>query len=304
MTDLPAPYDHPQVSAIIHAALDEDLAFRGDITCQCLVQPGVTLSGRIVAKEAGVVCGVPLFGAVLRHVQGPVNVQEVASDGQAVQPGDVIVRFEGAADTILIAERTALNLMQSLSGVASVTRRYVDLVAGTRCGIYDTRKTIPGQRLLQKHAVLCGGGVNHRIGLYDQVLIKENHIALMGGSGPDAAAQAVAQCRGRLGDTAIIQVEIEELAQLAGVIQAGADIVLCDNMGPELLAQAVVVRDSMGAAPHQAQTGMRPVALEASGGITDATLPAVAASGVERVSIGALTHSVRVFDLSLLCNAD
>ena len=259
--------------------------------------------GKIIAKEAGVLCGVPLFAKVLRHIPGEVVVREVAKDGQFVLSGEVVLEFAGSADAILIAERTTLNLMQSLSGVATVTRRYVDLVQGTRCGIYDTRKTIPGQRLLQKYAVSCGGGRNHRIGLYDQVLIKENHIALMAESGPSDAASAVARCRDKLGEQAVVQVEIEALAQLPGVIQAGADIVLCDNMSPELLAQAVAMRDAAGAAPDAAQPGVRPVALEASGGITELTLRAVAESGVERVSIGALTHSVPVLDLSLLCEA-
>ena len=298
------PYDHPHVSSLIHAALDEDLAFRGDITGQCLVDSGAQLAGKIIAKEAGVICGVPLFEAVLRHLPGAVAVKSLVQDGDSIHAGDAVLEFIGAADAILIAERTALNLMQSLSGVATVTRRYVDLVAGTRCGIYDTRKTIPGQRVLQKHAVVCGGGFNHRIGLYDQVLIKENHIALMGATGPEAAADAVARCRQRMGDESVVQVEIEELDQLAGVIEAGADIVLCDNMGPDVLAQAVAIRDGMNAAPHDPGNGVRPVALEASGGITDKILPAIAASGVERVSIGALTHSVLVLDLSLLCNVN
>ena len=304
MLEYESPYGSPQVAAIIHAALHEDLQYVGDLTCQCLVDPGANLRGQIIAKAAGVVCGVPLFAAVVQHLNGAVEVAEVVDDGQWVEPGAHIVEFRGSAAAILMAERSALNLMQSLSGVATATRAYADLVAGTRCRIFDTRKTAPGQRLLQKHAVYCGGGANHRIGLFDQVLIKENHIALMRSDGPSGPEQAVRRCRERLGLRAVIEVEIQSIDQLEGVIAGGADIVLCDNMGPDLLAQAVRIRDDLGCAPHDPQTGIRIVALEASGGITKETLRAVAETGVERVSIGALTHSVTALDLSLLCECE
>lgn len=304
MNDDLSVYDTPQVAALIHAALHEDLDYVGDLTCQCLVDAGAQLRGRIVSKASGVVCGVPLFAQVLRHLHGQVVVSEIASDGQLVEAGDEVIRFHGSAAAILMAERSALNLMQSLSGVATATRRYADQVAGTRCQVFDTRKTAPGQRLLQKYAVACGGGANHRIGLFDQVLIKENHIALMKDEGHGGPAAAVNRCRQRLGPQATIEVEITDLAQLEGVIAAGADLVLCDNMGPDLLAQAVAIRDGLGCAPHAPAPGVRIVALEASGGITLDSLRAVAESGVERVSIGALTHSVQALDLSLLCVAD
>jgi nicotinate-nucleotide pyrophosphorylase (carboxylating) len=202
--------------------------------------------------------------------------------------------MEGDATTLLVGERTALNLCQRLSGTATLTRRYVEAIAGTRARILDTRKTTPGMRLLQKHAVVAGGGTNHRSGLYDQVLIKDNHIALMPpgplGSGP---AEAVRRCRERLGDTVVVEVEIERLDDLEPCIDAGADIILLDNLPPERLREAVARRD--------ARPSRRTVQLEASGGITLQTVRAFAESGVDRISTGELTHSVRSLDLSMRC---
>lgn len=300
-TPLGPPYDDPQVDGLIHTALHEDLAYVGDLTCQCLVDHHAILRGRMLAKAEGVLCGVPLFARVLRHLEGTVEVNELCADGDEVEAGTEILRFQGAAAAILMAERTALNLIQSLSAVATRSRQLSQMIRHTRCRVYDTRKTIPGLRRLQKYAVTCGGGANHRIGLYDAVLIKENHIALMGADVRVGAAEAVARCRTRLGADALIQVEIADLDQLPGVIAAGADMVLCDNMSPELLRRAVIIRDELGCAPHAPQAGRRTVALEASGGITEESLVAVAESGVERVSIGALTHSLRALDISLLC---
>lgn len=286
-------YQHPDVAAIIRLALDEDLRGHLDITCGALVPPQAQLSGVVRAKEAGVLCGMPLFGMVFAQCGGAVAISHQAADGTAVKPGDIVLRFAGSALAILTAERTALNLVQRLSGTASATRRLVDAVAGTRARILDTRKTTPGMRVLQKHAVVCGGGMNHRHGLHDAVLIKENHIALMPpgplGSGP---AEAVRRARAVVGPAIPVEVEIERLEDLQPVIAAGANIVLCDNMGPELLLQAVALRDRLGA----------PVELEASGGINLASVRAVAETGVERISTGAMTHSVNALDLSMRCD--
>ncbi len=194
---------------------------------------------------------------------------------------------------LLTGERTALNLCQRLSGTATLARRYVEAVAGTRARIFDTRKTTPGLRLLQKHAVVAGGACNHRIGLYDQVLIKDNHIALMPGGATGGPAEAVRRCRTALG-TVLIEVEIERLEDLESVILAGADIVLLDNMDPEALRRAVAERDQLRARGYDAL-------LEASGGITLANVRAVAETGVDRISTGELTHSVQSLDLSLRC---
>lgn len=294
------PYHHPDTAALIQAALLEDLRFTGDLTCQALVPREARLRATITAKAAGVVCGLPLFDRVLAALGGTgTTIEGCALDGTPVAPGDVVLEATGDARQLLVAERTALNLCQRLSGTATLTRRYVDAVAGTRARILDTRKTTPGMRLLQKHAVVAGGGVNHRIGLYDQVLIKENHIALMPpgphGSGP---AEAVRRCRERLGAHVLVEVEIERVADLAPCIAAGADIVLCDNLPPPALREAVAIRDRLAAA---APAGARAVALEASGGITLATVRAVAETGVDRISTGELTHSVAALDLSMRC---
>lgn len=284
MTDI---YASSELRALIDVALREDLAGGDDITVASLVPDAAQLHAKMTAKASGVVCGVPIFEAVCKAVGGEVTVTALKQDGDHVALGDVVLEAKGSARCILIAERTALNLMQRLSATASATRAYVDAVRGTKARILDTRKTTPGLRALQKYAVLMGGGDNHRIGLYDQVLIKENHIALMDGvSGP---ATAVARCRERLGPDTIIEVEIEDLQDLDPVIEAGANIVLLDNMGPDLLRQALAIR------------GARTTLLEASGGITLETIRAVAESGVDRISIGALTHSVPAFDLSLRC---
>lgn len=281
-------------ATLIRTALHEDLRFGSDVTCAATIPAGATLRGWVRAKEPGVVCGLWLFAEVFAQLGGNVTVTEVAADGTLVQPGDVVIRMTGDAATMLIGERTALNLCQRLSGTATLTRRYVDAVSGTRARILDTRKTTPGMRLLQKHAVVAGGGSNHRIGLYDQVLIKDNHIALMPpgplGSGP---AEAVRRCREQLGDLVIVEVEIERLTDLEPCIHAGADIILLDNLPPDVLREAVARRDACASA--------RPMLLEASGGITLQTVRGFAEAGVDRISTGELTHSVRSLDLSMRC---
>ena len=291
---------HPDVAALVRAALHEDLRFGGDVTCAATLAPNAQLSGWVRAKEAGIVCGLWLFAEVFQQLGSTVQVSDVAADGTAVQPGDIVIRMHGDATAMLIGERTALNFCQRLSGTATLTRRYVEAVAGTRAQILDTRKTTPGMRLLQKHAVLAGGGANHRIGLYDQVLIKDNHIALMPagplGSGP---AEAVRRSREHVGDAVLVEVEIERLEDLEPCIRAGADIILLDNLPPAALREAVALRD--GIAQRDASPSSRRVLLEASGGITLQTVRAFAEAGVDRISTGELTHSVRALDLSMRC---
>ncbi len=296
---LPAPYSHSDVHQLIALALREDLRDGGDITCRALVPPQARLDGVVRAKAAGVVCGLPLFQLVFDQLVADmpgcdVKVSEAVADGTRVSPGDIVLRCRGIASTMLIGERTALNLCQRLSGTATMAARYVEAVAGTRAQVFDTRKTTPGMRLLEKHAVASGGARNHRIGLYDQVLIKDNHIALMPpgplGSGP---AEAVRRARETTGQETLIEVEIEKLDDLEPVIAAGADIVLLDNMAPALMREAVQRRD------RAVGVGKRRVELEASGGITLETIRAVAETGVERISTGALTHSVHALDLSM-----
>jgi nicotinate-nucleotide pyrophosphorylase (carboxylating) len=305
MTSAALPYSHSDVRQLIALALREDLREGGDLTCRALVPPQARLDGVVRAKAAGVVCGLPLFQLVFNALAADmpgceVTVGQHAADGTAVVPGDIVLRCHGSAVTMLIGERTALNLCQRLSGSATMARRYVAAVAGTRAQVFDTRKTTPGMRLLEKHAVASGGARNHRIGLYDQVLIKDNHIALMPpgplGSGP---AEAVRRSRETMGADTIIEVEIEHLADLEAVIAAGADIVLLDNMAPPLLAEAVARRDRALAGGGGGAAARKRVELEASGGITLETIRAVAETGVERISTGALTHSVQALDLSM-----
>jgi len=303
-------YTQPEVSALIALALAEDLRQTGDITAQTLVGADRKLSGILTAKSAGVVSGLPLFARVAALLGGDLHCTDLAADGTRVAAGTPVLRLHGDARLMLAVERTALNLCQRLSGTATQTARYVDLIAGTRAHIFDTRKTAPGQRLLQKHAFAAGGGRNHRMGLHDQVLIKDNHLALMPGwdfgKPGNAPAEAVRRCRAALGPDTVIEVEIETIDDLSAVMQAGADIVLLDNLPPDRLRLAVADRDRImaGAAPvgSAARGALRArVDLEASGGITLANVRAYAESGVERISTGEPTHSAPALDLSLRC---
>jgi nicotinate-nucleotide pyrophosphorylase (carboxylating) len=292
-------YDHHDVDALIRLSLAEDLRGGQDVTCAATVPPGARLHATVRAKQPGVVCGAALFARVYRALDSDVATSLALPDGTVVEPGDVVWEGTGDATAILVGERTALNLVQRLSGTATATAQLVAAVAGTRARILDTRKTTPGLRVLQKHAVLAGGGANHRHGLHDAVLIKDNHIALMPpgplGSGP---AEAVRRARALLGPAMTIEVEIEHLADLAPVIAAGADIVLLDNFDPATVAIAVLLRDATPAPDG------RPVLLEASGGITLATVRAFALAGVDRISTGIMTHSVTALDLSMRTRAD
>ncbi len=289
-------YDHSATRSLIQQAISEDIggdfgndALSGDITVKCLVPDEAQLEARIVAKASGIICGLPVADTAFEYCGGNVSITHAVLDGTAVQPGDIIFRARGRAATLLTAERTILNIVQRLSGTATMASTYVAAIAGTTAKIYDTRKTCPQMRYLQKQAVVAGGAENHRIGLFDMVLIKENHIALMDGAhGP---ADAVARCRQQLGPDTPIAVEIEQLADLAPVIAANATIVMLDNMGPDLLRQAVAERDRLNPAVH----------LEATGGITLETIRSVAETGIDRISVGALTHSVTSLDLSMLC---
>jgi nicotinate-nucleotide pyrophosphorylase (carboxylating) len=224
-------YDHPDVQALIRLALHEDLRFGVDVTCAAVVARGARLIAEVKAKQPGVLCGMPLFERVYRELGASLAIDVCAADGTVVEPGEVVWRGTGDAVALLTGERTALNLAQRLSGTATATAALVAAVAGTSAQILDTRKTTPGMRVLQKLAVLAGGGANHRHGLHDAVLIKDNHIALMPpgpfGSGP---AEAVRRAREQLGAEMRIEVEIERLADLVPVIRAGADIVLLDDL--------------------------------------------------------------------------
>jgi len=260
-------------------ALAEDVG-AGDLTA-ALVDPGRRAQARVLARESAVICGGPWVEATLRQVEPGVQVQWLVGEGELCAADQVVVQIEGSARGLLTAERTALNFLQLLSAVATKTATYVEAVRGTRAQIVDTRKTLPGLRLAQKYAVKTGGGVNHRIGLYDAVLIKENHIAAAGGVVPVLrAAERVAL------HASFIEIEVETLAQLREALDAGAKMVLLDNMDLATLREAV--RINAGRA-----------ILEISGGVTLQTLRELAETGVDRISSGALTKDVKATDFSM-----
>ena len=265
--------------ADVARALQEDLG-SGDLTA-ALVPEGRRCRARILAREAAVICGAPWAEAALRALDPTVSLTWLVAEGQRCAPDQVVLEIAGDARALLSAERTALNFLQLLSAVATKTAIYVEAVKGTRAAIVDTRKTIPGLRLAQKYAVRVGGGVNHRIGLHDAVLIKENHIAAAGGvTAVLRAAEAVAA------RAAFIEIEVETLAQLAEALDAGAKMVLLDNMDLPTLRQAVEINAGRAI-------------LEISGGVTQDGLRALAETGVDRISIGALTKDVKATDFSM-----
>ena len=260
-------------------ALAEDVG-DGDLTA-ALVPAQRRVQARVLAREGAVICGAPWAEAALRQAEPGVLVQWLVAEGERCAPDQVVLQVEGSARALLTAERTALNFLQLLSAVATKTATYVEAVRGTRAQIVDTRKTLPGLRLAQKYAVRTGGGTNHRIGLYDAVLIKENHIAAAGGVTPvlQAAQRLAAQA-------SFVEIEVETLAQLQEALAAGAKMVLLDNMDLPTLREAV--RINAGRA-----------ILEISGGVTLEGLRALAETGVDRISIGTLTKDVKATDFSM-----
>jgi nicotinate-nucleotide pyrophosphorylase (carboxylating) len=272
-------------------ALTEDLGGIGDRTSEATIPSEAKGSARFRARAAGVLAGLPVVAMLADTFNLGDGWQPTRADGDAIAPGDEIARIYGPMRSILILERTALNFLQRLSGIASATSRYVAAVASTRAQILDTRKTTPGWRALEKYAVRCGGGANHRFGLYDAVLIKDNHLAwlLDAGQAADPIAAAVSAARATSPAGLTIEVEVDTLDQLDAALACRPDIVLVDNLGPTALAEAVRRRDAH--APG--------VLLEASGGVTLETVRALAEAGVDRISIGALTHSAPALDIAL-----
>lgn len=270
--------------SLIGLALAEDLGDAGDRTSSSLIPAAQPGSARFVARTPGVVAGLPAAAMVCAAVDPTLTFNPAIPDGSAVERGVIVAVLTGPLRSILSAERTALNFLQRLSGVASLTRKYVELAAGFPAQILDTRKTTPGWRLLEKYAVRAGGGTNHRIGLYDGVLIKDNHLAGLNGDVRRAVEAARAANPGLP-----IEVEVDTLAQLDAALAVRADIVLLDNMTPDQMREAVARRDAASAATK----------LEASGGVNLTTVRDIAAMGVDRISIGALTHSAPALDIAL-----
>jgi nicotinate-nucleotide pyrophosphorylase (carboxylating) len=262
--------------------LQEDMG-RGDITTQSTLMRSQSAKGRFIAKEAMIVCGLEAAESVFSTLDSQQQIEAFVSDGDEVEAGKVIARTSGFADVLLGGERVALNLLQRLSGIATLTRRFVQAIEGTNAAIVDTRKTTPGLRMLEKYAVQAGGGRNHRFGLDDGVLIKDNHIALAGGVGA-----AVERAKRAVGHLHKIEVEVSTERDLREAVSAGADILLLDNLAPEETRRMVELARALS--PQ--------VLLESSGGIALENVRAYAEAGVDLISIGALTHSARAMDIS------
>ncbi len=262
-------------------ALREDIG-SGDVTAQ-LIAPDTTAQARVLCRESAVICGIAWFDEAFRQLEPRVQIRWRAQDGAQVAADTVLCELEGPARAILTGERTALNFLQLLSATATVTARFVQAVAGTACRILDTRKTLPGLRTAQKYAVRCGGGQNHRMGLYDMVLVKENHIAAAG------SIAAAVQAARRLSPGLPVEVETENLDEVAAALAAECDIIMLDEFSLADLQRAVALN----------RAASRPAKLEASGGVSLERIAAIAATGVDFISIGGLTKHVQAIDLSM-----
>lgn len=268
------------IDNLIKTALLEDINYL-DTTTDYLIPAEQEGEAKFLAKASGVLCGIDIALRVFELLQPDFKYEVFIKDGEKVNEGDIIATVSCKTRTLLKGERTALNLLQHLSGIATETARCVELVEGTNASIADTRKTLPGMRPIQKYAVTVGGGRNHRYNLSDAAMLKDNHIDAGGG-----ITNAVAKLKAKLGHMTKIEVEVRNLDELREAIDANVDVIMLDNMSPELMAEAVKITDGRAL-------------LEASGGITSDTIRAVAESGVDIISIGALTHSVKAFDISL-----
>ena len=270
------PHIPSDLGSCVRRALSEDIG-TGDLTAE-LLPPDEVSSATIISREQAVVCGIPWVNEVYRQLDHDMICRWKCSDGDSIEPGQTLCTITGITRIILTGERTALNFLQLLSATATVTREYVALIAGTGAKLLDTRKTIPGLRSAQKYAVACGGGTNHRMGLYDAILIKENHIAAAGGI---SAAIHTAKKLNRS-----VEVEVEDLDQLSEAITAGAEKVLLDNFDIDDINKAVALNDGR-------------VLLEVSGGVNSKTISAIAATGVDLISVGELTKNIRAIDYSM-----
>lgn len=291
MPPLDAFISDQELGQLLAVAQREDLGPSNlDATSALFIDEAATAQAKVVARQAGTVAGLALLPAIVDVYDPAVRLASTAVDGARVAPGDVVAVFDGPLRSVLMLERVALNFLGHLSGVASHTAAFADRIAHTSARVHDTRKTLPGLRGLQKYAVACGGGGTHRMGLYDAVLVKDNHLAHVPLTQWTAALRAMAaRARAEVAGLKFVMVEVDTLEQLDQVLPAGVDLVLLDNMPPEVLRQAVAKRSAV--APD--------VQLEASGGVTLDTVVAIAETGVDRISVGALTHSSINLDLGL-----
>lgn len=260
--------------------LNEDVG-SGDITTENIIPQQAKTVGLIQAKQRGIVAGINVAGLVFTTLAPDIEFTPMVEDGDEVEPHTVLAKIEGDAHVILTGERLALNLLQHMSGIATLTSSYARLAEGTKAHVVDTRKTLPGLRMLEKYAIRVGGGRNHRMGLYDAVMIKDNHIKVAGG-----IKEAVQMTRNEISHTVKIEVETETLDQVKEALEAGADIIMLDNMSIDMIKEAVALIDGRAI-------------VEASGGVTKERLPAIAKAGVDIISIGALTNSAPILDISL-----
>jgi nicotinate-nucleotide pyrophosphorylase (carboxylating) len=279
---------------LIDLALAEDLADVGDLTCGALIGEGERGEVQVVSRQSGLLAGVPVAEMVLGKLDPSLRWTTQLPDGSLLQPGSVVAKVRGPWRSLLTGERTVLNFLTHLSGIATLTRAFVDAVAGTQAKILDTRKTLPGYRVLEKYAVRAGGGCNHRMGLFDGILIKDNHLAALTAARTDATivdatiVDAIRQARNSVPSDIPVEVEVDSLEQLTDALAGSPDMVLLDNMDTVTLRKAVELRNATALG----------VQLEASGGISLDTVAEIAATGVERISIGALTHSAAALDLA------
>ncbi|MBR4250576.1 MAG: carboxylating nicotinate-nucleotide diphosphorylase [Verrucomicrobia bacterium] len=276
--------DPQQVQQAVRAALAEDVGI-GDATTLALVPAELQSKAVMAARESLTVCGLAFAVEAYRQLDPTVRVTLRAKDGDTLDKGGILLQVEGPSRALLTAERVSLNFLQRLSGVATIARRFVNEVAGTKAKILDTRKTLPGWRMFEKYAVACGGATNHRIGLYDMILIKDNHLVALRDARPNAVAAAVARARAAYPQLKV-EVEADNLTQVAQAVEAGADIILLDNMTNEMMREAV-------------QSVRGRALLEASGGVNLKTVRGKAETGVDFISVGALTHSAPSVDIGL-----
>ena len=273
-----------EIRAAVKAALAEDIG-TGDATTLATVPENAQATGVVSAREPIVVAGLEFAMTAFHEISQDIDVIEQCADGDSLPPGALLISLRGSARAILTAERVALNFLQRLCGIATLTKRFVDAVAGTNARILDTRKTTPGWRLFEKYAVACGGGTNHRFGLYDLILIKDNHLAALRNEKPNAISAAVSRARARY-PLLKVEVEADHLDQVQQALDAKAEMILLDNMKPEQLREAVKLAKGRAT-------------LEASGGVNLETVRAIAETGVDFISVGALTHSARAVDIGL-----